>query len=582
MGSRISIMIFNITQIKNKSQYSTKGLAILTFAFLLLPSTSHAIVDPLDSPNNKFGIHLISPTHGESSPAAKLVNSSGGDWGYVTIIIESKDRDQNKWQNFFNDLRTKHLIPIIRLATQPDGGNWKLPYEGEEQAWADFLDNLNWPTKNRYIVIYNEPNHGQEWGGRVNARSYAQVLNKTIDALKSKSPDFFVLNAGFDASTPQQPPSYQDQLNFMQEMEMEIPGIFNKLDGWVSHSYPNPGFVGSPNATGRGTVRTWIWELQIIRTFGVTKTLPIFITETGWQHAEGITYQKWLPSSETVGSYFLEAFQNTWNNHQIAAITPFLLNYQEDPFDHFSFKKLKSPDFYPQYQVVFDLPKKPGRPIQENKAEPIKGTIYPSVVSGESYNIPLVFKNTGQSIWNEYEGVELRILEGQEELGVLPIKTSSKIEPGQDAVFNLKLKAPKSGSFKVTLQLFNGNKAFDQKPYEYQVEVKSPVLLKINANLLWKENYSGSYLLSILSDVMTTTASVVLDNYGQSQLFEARYLLPDYTFSFTLQKPFYKPKTIAYKVTSGINQLNFDRLEPDFLSVLLKPKEFWKLLPFSK
>lgn len=594
-------MISIITRSKHKGQYSIKGILILIFFalttyYLLLTSIpAHAIVDPLASPNNKFGIHLISPTHYESSPAAKLVNSSGGDWGYVTILIESKDRDQNKWQNFFNDLRRRHLIPIVRLATQPDQGNWKLPYEGEEIAWADFLDNLIWPTKNRYVVIYNEPNHGQEWGGAVNARSYAQVLNKTIDALKSKNPDFFVLNAGFDASTPQQPPSYQDQLNFMQEMEMEIPGIFNKLDGWVSHSYPNPGFIGSPNGTGRGTVRTWDWELKILKSFGVLKDLPVFITETGWRHAEGIDYNRALPSAEVVGNYFIEAFQSAWNNPQIIAVTPFLLDYQQPPFDHFSFKKLTGtgqsqkilgatyPDYYPHYQAILNLPKNIGRPFQEKKAEILKGSIYSSVVAEIEYVVPLTLKNTGQNIWNDHEEIILRPVFTQEGFEVSEVKVApgQKVGPGEQAIAEVRFKATLPGVFKTSLQLFEGSKAFDQKPFEFTTQVKAPVLLVINSKLPWKKDSSGEYLLSIASEAINSRINIALDKNGASDILEARFLLPDYNFRFTLHRPFYKSKTLEKQVGSGINVLDFGNLEPDFISVLLNPKELWKLLPFS-
>ena len=102
------------------------------FAFLILHSAflipAQAIVDPLSVPNNKFGIHIISGTPDESSPSSSLVNSTGGDWGYITFLIESKDRNEGKWQEFFNDLRRRHLIPRVRLATKPNEGNWEKPY----------------------------------------------------------------------------------------------------------------------------------------------------------------------------------------------------------------------------------------------------------------------------------------------------------------------------------------------------------------------------------------------------------------------------------------------------------------------
>lgn len=568
---------------------------LLTFNFLLLTSPVHAIVDPLSSPNNKFGIHIISATSDEASPAAQLANSSGGDWGYVTVLVESKDRNHDKWQAFFNDLRIRHLIPIVRLATQPEGQYWKLPYEGEEIAWADFLDNLVWPTKNRYIVIYNEPNQGKEWGGQVDPRSYAQVLDKTITALKNKSPDFFVLNAGFDASAPAKPPFYQDQLNFMKQMEKEVPGIFNRLDGWVSHSYPNPGYTGSPQATGRGTVRTWFWELQALRDFGVKKQLPIFITETGWKHAEGKELDRSFPKADTVAQYFKEAFNGAWGNERIVAVTPFLLNYQDTPFDHFSFKKITGeeqnvkilgaafPEYYEPYQALIDLPKSSGKPDQYDKAELVKGNIYQSLVAGESYNIGLVFKNVGQSIWNETEPVELKVESGGPELGLSSVKLTpdKKIEPGQEAVFNVNIKAPLSGVFNVALRLYNGQKPFDQGYFTFTTQVKSPVILVIKAVLKWKDNFLGDYKLMINSDVLKKELLMRLNRQGVSGQIEERELLPDHDFQFSLSKPFYKKKVVEVKLDSGINYLDFGTLEPDISSALLSPRQLWQLLPFS-
>src|SRR3989338_10550191 len=168
----------------------------------------------------KYTTAIFSATPDESSPAASLVNTNG-DWGYITFLIESKDRNENKWQEFFNDLRRRHLIPIVRLATKPVNEHWERPYEKEYEAVADFLDKLNWPVKNRYVTIYNEPNHGVEWGNSTDPASYARVLNSTIDALKKKSEAFFVMNAGFDASAPHQPPKYFDEALFLKEMEKE-------------------------------------------------------------------------------------------------------------------------------------------------------------------------------------------------------------------------------------------------------------------------------------------------------------------------------------------------------------------------
>ncbi len=576
------------------------GIKILGFLALLIIYhlsfiTVYAVYDPVSVPNNKFGIHIISATDHEASPAAALVNSSGGDWGYITVLAESKDRDVNKWQAFFNDLRRRHLIPIIRLATQPEKSFWKRPYEGEEEAWASFLDNLTWPVKNRYVIIYNEPNQAKEWGNQVDPEGYAKVLDKTITALKSKSNDFFVLNAGFDASAPYKPPDFFDESQFLQKMEEAVPGIFERLDGWSSHSYPNPGFTGSPNGFGKGSVRTWQWELQKLAELGVKKKLPVFITETGWQHAEGLVYDKSLPSAENVANFYKQAMGNAWNNNTVVAVTPFLLNYQEIPFDHFSFKKITGerqskkilgvefPDYYPQYTRIKDLPKTQGLPVQENKAELVKGEIYSSIVSDQWYEIPLTFKNSGQSIWNEYDQVKLVPDEEGLKLGIREVllPEDQKIEPGQDYSFKVNLKAPQYGFFKVKLILYRNDIPFDSKPLEFTTEVKQPVILKIHSTLDWKKNFEGSYILKTVGALGKTFKNIILSKDGLSPEMEAAFLIPDYTFDFTLEKPFYKPKTIRRKVFSGVNTLDFGSLQPDIPSAILHPKQLWKLLPFS-
>ena len=68
---------------------------------LLLLALSVGVVrayDPASVPNNRVGVHILDPN--EINDAAKLINSSGGDWGYVTIPIRSNDRDRDKWLKF--------------------------------------------------------------------------------------------------------------------------------------------------------------------------------------------------------------------------------------------------------------------------------------------------------------------------------------------------------------------------------------------------------------------------------------------------------------------------------------------------
>ncbi len=579
----------------------TVSISLLLFFLFALPctlSTTYAITDPLSAPNNKFGIHLITPSPDESSPAASLVNTNG-DWGYITVLMTQKDKVQNKWQEFFNDLRRRHLIPIIRIATEPEGKNWKRPDPDDANSWADFLNSLIWPTKNRYVVVYNEPNQSHEWGGMVDAGSYARILDKMRAALKSRSEDFFVLNAGLDASAPQSLPNYEDEVSFLRKMEAEVPGILNELDGWASHSYPNPEFSGSPEGVGRGSIRTWSWELQQLRNLGVSKMLPVFITETGWKHAEGLNYNPGFPDSNTLSTYYKKAFEEAWNNPEVIAITPFLLNYQEVPFDHFSFKKIangaqekiisalvqtQGTDYYPFYESLQKLTKTFGKPAQDIQSKLIKGEVYSSIVAGQSYSISLTFKNTGQSIWNDGNKVKLVPLQSGPELGIDEAKLPDniKVEPGSEYTFSISLKAPQRGVYKVRLNLFSDNVQFSSEPVEFTTEVKEPVILQILSKLRWKNSSMGDYILRVNGVVGESSQSIELDQSGKSKEIEAKYLLPDYSFDFTLEKPYYHPVTIHKSLTQGLNVLDFGTLQPTLLQAILNPREFWKLLPWSK
>jgi hypothetical protein len=103
--------------------------------FYINPMNTIAIYDPNTYPNNKIGIHILFPD--EIPQAGKLVNSNGGDWGYITIPIQVGDKDLLKWQKFMDEARANKLIPIIRLATEGDyfkKESWRKP------SFNDVLD----------------------------------------------------------------------------------------------------------------------------------------------------------------------------------------------------------------------------------------------------------------------------------------------------------------------------------------------------------------------------------------------------------------------------------------------------------
>lgn len=332
-------------------------LLLLASHGLLLPQ-SYAVYDPLSVPNNRYGIHVADLN---DIPNVKdLVNSTNGDWGYVTIVIPQSERKIDVWQRVFTRMKRDHLIPIVRLATRGEGGIWAKPSPEDADAWADFLDALPWPTKNRYVVLFNEPNHAKEWGGEIRPDAYADALLTYSRALKEKSADFFVLPAGLDASAPNGKDTMDEEL-FLRWMLARHPDLFEHLDGWTSHSYPNPGFSGSPYAQGRGTIRTFEWELALLSSLGVAKKFPVFITETGWSHAR--------VSPEEISRNLAIAARSVWNHPQIVAVTPFLFHYQDPLFAMFSWLKPISRDPYPFYHAYRQVAKVRGEPLTDPSEE---------------------------------------------------------------------------------------------------------------------------------------------------------------------------------------------------------------------
>ncbi len=378
---------------------------------LIFTSSSFAAIDPRLAPNNKVGINSLSPA-AEIGDSSTLVNTNG-DWGYVVVTISKNEMDINRWQSFLDKANDHHLIPIIRLATEFDAANgyWKKPTDTDAQNWANFLSKLYFPTQNRYIQIYNEVNRAAEWGGQVDPDSYAKELDKTINALKAKSSDFFVLNAPLDLSLINSKNS-ADPSDFLDEMEQSDPGIFTKLDGWASHSYPNPGFSASPYLSGKTGIDGYSWELSKIASYAGSKDLPVFITETGWKRAvNGINGL----SEDQISDYYKEAFTDIWSDKRVVAVAPFLLNYPESLFSQFSFKSQdsKNSGYLKYFNTIRDMPKIKGAPQRENLASDLQIFIPNFFINSTGSFVTVDFKNTGNYIWDPKKDLSIKILGGK-------------------------------------------------------------------------------------------------------------------------------------------------------------------------
>jgi hypothetical protein len=309
------------------------------------------------------------------SAVSQIVNSSGGDWGYVTVLLDDGD-----WQNpapiqrFLDDANRYHLIPILRLATHQDGAFWVKPAPDQAARWKKFLTGLKWYTPAVYLVVGNEPNLGIEWGGQPNPQEYARYLESFLDTFADVRDRFKILNAPLDLSNLTKP-GMMDEFEFLAAMKAEVPDIFTRLDGWASNPYQ---FFDDRGI--RYTYRGYSLELDYI---GVN--LPVFITES---------YIGFVDDPQVVANYYETAFNYWLKDSRVVAATPHFYNPEAKVFWMFDADAAGNPiNLSPTAVKLRQIPKVAGTPnfltTLSTATTPAGATAAMTLVGGKAdYDIP--------------------------------------------------------------------------------------------------------------------------------------------------------------------------------------------------
>lgn len=373
---------------------------------------------PTPAPPNKLGIHLLLDD-GRNSWSEDLwpvhlgyARQAVGQWGYVTQLVRLDDLDPDRWQIFMDLCAELKLTPILRLATTYDQSAqwWVAPavdadgtYREVASRYAAFISELRWPTNEHYIIVGNEPNHGNEWSGRPSPSAYARFLIDVANAVHAADANAYVLNAGFDPYTPHtgslpfiDGQYYMDAETFLDEMYAAYPTVFDHIDVWASHPYPtgpltqgpweqvyqvdwindakNPDHVQPPPGVHNRGVNGYEWELFKLSTYGVFD-VPVMITETGWRHAEttdpdATDNGRTLPSAEIVAQFldltlygnngrYPELPEDGWqpwlSDPRVIAVTPFALNGHPKEWGHTNWLAIDSTGAVLDTYAPFDL-----------------------------------------------------------------------------------------------------------------------------------------------------------------------------------------------------------------------------------
>lgn len=533
---------------------------VVVMTLLLFPSHTSA------QANNKFGIHLAVTSDEDIQKAADLVNSNGGSYGYITLVIQENNRDVSYWQGIFEKLREKKLIPIIRIATKAEGEHWRIPQIDDVDGWVNFLSTLNWIVKDRYIILFNEPNHAAEWGGATDPVAYGKVAAEFAFKLKQKSEDFRIMLAGFDLAAPQAPPNYYDAYQYLSESSRSFCNTLSQkqqkcsdyIDYISSHSYPNPGFRGSPFDTARNSVRGYTYEINwYFEFFG--REYPVMITETGWDaHKLG---------QPTVASYYTTTFRDLWlTDSRVKAVTPFVLNYQGEPFLQFSFLSRDVAEPYPQYAALQSMPKVAGTPEITDSAK-LTIQIPETLVEESVYQFPVTLTNVGQQIWTPDDYLFSLIQSSGHPLDLqLYSSQIPELKPFQTWKGNIALYTGKSDESDGSVSLAWGRRsALVVTTPPHPIHIFKQPSLSIQASLYVKGLSTAHDFQFELYDENEKLVYVQKDMrivLGGGYIDGIKNIVPGKRYRAVLLKPYYLPRQHIMTITTGINKIAFEKMLP--------------------
>lgn len=302
-------------------KHQSKLSIILFFVFYFFFS-----LKTVNATGEVMGMHILHPE--EITQVRRIYDDEV--WRYVTIPLTLDDtQDWQRWQNFFNQANQEKLIPIIRLATRynQEHDYWLIPNRKEIVSLISFLSSLNWYQDEKLVIIFNEVNHAKEWGGRIDPFAYTYILKFTSSWLRSENLNFKILPAAMDLAAADLFPS-MEAFNYLETMYRLDPEIFNYIDYWNSHSYPNPGFSASPRSGGQNSLRGFHFELNYLKE-KTGRDFQVFITETGWVSHYLTNFY--------LSDYYIYTLENIWSDERIKAVTPFVMKGDPGPFAAFSF-----------------------------------------------------------------------------------------------------------------------------------------------------------------------------------------------------------------------------------------------------
>jgi len=312
---------------------------------------------------------------------------------------------------------------------------------------------------------------------------------------------------------------------------------------------------------GRGTVRTYEWELELLRQLGVTEELPVFITETGWKRG----------SETAVADNFQITFDQIWGpDSRVVAVTPFVFDYQGEPFLEFSWKTPSAKasegqgNFYQQYYTVQAMSKIKGEPEIIEKGW-INFKLPSDLVVQSTYHFKVKLNNLGQAVWDKNDSYKLKIkseeLQGTEYL-FDDLKDMNPFEE-KDIYFTLKTNDD-LGSKKIKFFLEkNGKNILESN--QWNINILPLPSLKFQTSFFpFGEGRGGDYEIQIfdIDDKLVFKKKNLSVKQGIGELKNIQNIALDELYRIVLIKPYHLPRQEFNVFKKDNNQIKFKSLLP--------------------
>ncbi|MEK6774995.1 MAG: hypothetical protein AABY64_13725 [Bdellovibrionota bacterium] len=244
-----------------------------------------------------------------------------------------------------------NLIPIVKIQFNQyadDSTSPHVVYKNMSNQLAGFVNELPLRTdRNLLVELFNEPNYTDMWFSRTcnwvtRAKEVAQASAQLAQAIrnlnKTQIKILFTPLSPYSDSNPITNSDGScgrgDKINlssrdFVREMKIERPDLFNLIDAWNSHPYPSEdfGLCQKPNCPSMTTDPALVAYKGEMEQAGMPLDFPVYLTEVGtyFSISSQATADRFVQSSNSSLGIYPQLWLSGGPRNNVKGILGFIL-----------------------------------------------------------------------------------------------------------------------------------------------------------------------------------------------------------------------------------------------------------------